>query len=370
MPQRVGRGDSPKKPNHHTRSLTVSLGRGPCPYLPGLRPHDVPRVMTRGMAKRQRTTSSIDDRRARWLLLEDFTALVSAASSPTWTGKVSDTATTATVVWQSVSSGPNWEHELVWVPCPTGSVAIHRFTPQASAKTAEELEQLRGIAMDEMAAAMAADGSDSASNVGGYHGERDLWSRPALHELSVPWLISSALQQAAAAEASALERAPIPTRPDECWFNALNPGGWNVLHTHSGSTYSATLFVADGGCCDGPDRLAGRLAFVPSAPTRARREEQSAHTLAGRALDAEGKHACCLLVDPTPGTLVVFPSFVPHFVLPTPVAAEPCTARPLRLSIAMNFGACDPVLAHVLVVPSRTGTPRVKLALEVDDAFR
>ena len=98
--------------------------------------------------------------------------------------------------------------------------------------------------------------------------------------------------------------------------------------------------------------------------------EQSAHTLAGRALDAEGKHACCLLVDPTPGTLVVFPSFVPHFVLPTPVATEPCTARPLRLSIAMNFGACDPVLAHVLVVPSRTGTPRVKLALEVDDAFR
>ena len=62
-----------------------------------------------------------------------------------------------------------------------------------------------------------------------------------------------------------------------------------------------------------------------------------------------------LLVDPVPGTFVVFPSFLPHFVLPT-VATESAVAseeqhahqrsaqqKPLRLSVAFNFGACDPV---------------------------
>ena len=78
------------------------------------------------------------------------------------------------------------------------------------------------------------------------------------------------------------------------------------------------------------------------------------------------EHAC-LLLDPTPGTCVVFPSFVPHLVLPTPAAEvlEVAAPPPLRLSLAFNFGSCDPVMAHVLVLSGRDGAVRVKLVLEI-----
>ena len=68
----------------------------------------------------------------------------------------------------------------------------------------------------------------------------------------------------------------------------------------------------------------------------------------------------CLLLDPTPGACVVFPSFVPHLVLPTP-AVEAAAAAPLRLSLAFNFGSCDPVMAHVLVLPGSDGAVRPSL---------
>jgi len=54
---------------------------------------------------------------------------------------------------------------------------------------------------------------------------------------------------------------------------------------------------------------------------------------------------------------------VPHLVLPTP-AVEAAAPAPVRLSLAFNFGSCDPVMAHVLVLPGRDGAVRVKLVLE------
>ena len=109
------------------------------------------------------------------------------------------------------------------------------------------------------------------------------------------------------------------------------------------------------------------LAHALSARYRrqASAADQRAHSFAGRGLDPALEHAC-LLIDPTPGTCVVFPSFVPHLVLPTP-AVGAAAAAPLRLSLAFNFGACDPVMAHVLVLSGRDGTVRVKLVLEIVD---
>jgi len=204
--------------------------------------------------------------------------------------------------------------------------------------------------------------------------------------------------QAAQAEAAALRRAPITTSADEAWVNVLGPGAWNVLHTHPGTTYSAVLFVTDGACCDGEWRPAGRLAFVPSGPHTLSTEQQvlslvpvagagaSARAVPGRAAPATttSPHPCAcasqahvaaregppstpvryLLIDPTPCTCVVFPSFIPHFVLPTPAAASPHDTR--RLSLAFNFGFCDPVLAHVHVLP---GVKRVKLFLEPTSVY-
>ena len=340
-------------------------------------------------------------------MLDDLQSLVIAASKVPWSGAELLSGSTALVSWESVSTGDDWQHELVWVPCAAGAVAIHRFTPQpGGASSADELARLSELAAEEMA---AGGGGESASNVGGYHGARDLWSRPELHEGALPWLVGSAVQQAAAAEAAALQQGLTPTSVDECWFNVLRPGGWNCLHTHAGSTYSAAFFVADGACCDADDPLAGRLAFLPGGPTQAgtadlharsapslsfstatlyphctrfplladtlsapcrgqaTAADQGSHSLAGCCLDPTLKHAC-LLLDPTPGTCVVFPSFVPHLVLPTP-AVEAAAAAPLRLSLAFNFGACDPVMAHLLVLSGMGGTVRVKLVLELVDVL-
>ena len=161
------------------------------------------------MCKRQRLASAeaASDPRARWIVLDDFQKAVTAASTVPWCGAELLSGSTAPVSWERVSTGPSvapdhlwhpdhWQHDLVWAPCATGAVAIHRFTPQPGASSAEELTRLSELAAEEMAG--GGGGGDSASNVGGYHGARDLWSRPELHEGALPWLVGSAVQQAAA----------------------------------------------------------------------------------------------------------------------------------------------------------------------------
>ena len=162
------------------------------------------------------------------------------------------------------------------------------------------------------------------SNVGGFHGARDLCQRLAVQSTALPTLVGEAALRAASYEAGQIGRTPISTRVSEAWFNALSPGGWNVLHTHPGATYSGVLFLSDGGavCADDGDgqgaatterALAGRLALIPCAPPSLSDD----HRLHVRAAPADEEvELRFLLLDPTPGTYIMFPSFVPHFVLP------------------------------------------------------
>lgn len=364
---------------------------------PSVTPADTPRARKRARTE-EPTTSG-----ARWLTIADPLSLLAKASAPPWHGACVDGAySTHPVAWEHVEAGDHWDHEVIWLPCSKGAAAaaIHRFSPRDVEVMSSLLGELHGQARAEMAAGECL---DQASNVGGFHGERDLFSREQVLEGALPWLVGGAVQQAAQAEAAELGRAPIATSADEAWFNALGPGGWNVLHTHPGTTYSGALFVAKGGrCCDHDDgrddRLAGRLVFVGDAPSlkQGRHDEQNraphlrrtARTAAAAAATAGAAERRFLLVDPTPGTCVVFPSFVPHFVLPTAPARpgggdEGCgsgnsdgggggggggEAPALRLSVAFNFGACDPVVAHAFVQPGRHGA-RVKLVLETVDLF-
>ena len=145
-----------------------------------------------------------------------------------------------------------------------------------------------------------------------------------------------------------------------------------MLHTHPGSTYSGVFYLADGFAAE-EGKLAGRLALLPGAPP-ALPDYQRPHLRPGpeRCADSAAEAALqdrVLLIEPTPGTCVVFPSFVPHFVIPTgppPPDGTPAVAEgapPRRLSVAFNFGSCEPVLAQVVVLPG-CGGPRVKLVLE------
>ena len=241
-----------------------------------------------------------------------------------------------------VTAGSGWErHERLLCPrCPGDDgaypcFAVHRLTHGPGAASLLN-EKLRAIA-DTLDGATA----EAASTVGGWHSSRDLCTWPAACSAELPALLASAVDLAAG-------RAATNVAVDEAWLNSLDRGGWNTLHTHPGSVLSGVYYVADGGCCEhGADGLAGRLALIPTAPTRLSSEQLEAHVVSR----LECPPGCTppsqeafdyLLVEPTPGTCVVWPSFVPHFVLPAavaPAAANDDAQRPRRrVSVAFNAG--------------------------------
>jgi hypothetical protein len=350
-------------------------------------------VTTRPAAMTDRCDSST------WLAADDPLALLAAASTPTWQlpfDRLERTSHFEPVEWQQPKGSTHCplNHDVVWCERPTGSVAIHRFKHQSPKMQQDVIEEVLALTAQE---SPSEDQSSNVGGEGGFHGERDLLDRPEVQMSAMARSIRDAVNCASHAEAAALGRAPIATSGDEAWINALGAGGFNAIHIHPGSTYSAVLFAATGGCGedDPSQRLAGRLAFVPSMapdvqasatdgsvpsplnPEAFAYRNEAAHLLAydgdGQGPPSPQAHRL-LLIDPTPGTIVVFPSFLPHFVLPCPPSSHQMTAASgndvtsLRLSVAANFGACEPVLAHTVVLPSS----HVKLVFEVAEqlAFR
>ena len=267
----------------------------------------------------------------------------------------------------------NWAHEVLRCPRAEGDVAVHRFTPRQPQP--ELLASLLELVRHDMAAGTAL--SDPASNIGGWHGQRDLWMRPAFHRTGLPQHISAAIKRATQSEAAALGALPVSTSCDEAWFNVCGAGGWNRVHTHAASTYACVFFVADGGCC-ATATPSGRLVFVPNQPetlpdyhlqqVRRRGALPKNSTEAAKAAHAALPERAAaperaakrrkvgaanlaspqfLAIDPVPGTCVVFPAFLPHFVVPAGAQRQSATDQESgepRVSIALNFGACDPII--------------------------
>jgi len=130
----------------------------------------------------------------RWLELEEPHSLLEQACAPPWEGELGR-YTAQAVEWElAAAAGGSWEHHLVWCERSAGAVAIHRFTPRAAAAGALQglATRLSALAAEEMAAGSS---SESASNVGGFHGERDLWWRPEVQESLLPELVGNAVQQ-------------------------------------------------------------------------------------------------------------------------------------------------------------------------------
>lgn len=204
---------------------------------------------------------------AVWLQLDRPDQLLEKANSSSWNYRdgLLDGATAEPAVWeqQQPCSDSAAAHDVVWAPRAEGDVGIHRFRPGDGADMAQLLSELKKLGQQEMAAGA---NTDAASNVGGFHGARDLWSRPELAELwEFPTAVGAALKRATQTEALALDQVPKPTACDEAWFNMTGPDGWNRMHTHAGSTYACVVFVSDGGCCKA-EQFGGRLCFVTNQP--------------------------------------------------------------------------------------------------------
>ena len=346
---------------------------------------------------------------ARVLHLEDDCfALLAKSIAPPWDMSQIGAWHDRPAAWERQdSSGAPFEHFVVRCPrsdCE-GCVVIHRLVFYDSRPADAVLCRL-ALALEQ--GEQHADSPLTASAVGGFHSDRAVWERAEIQATDLPARVSLAMAHVASVdkvlrggsnseEESELARArrPASTVPVEAWLNVSRGGDWNTLHTHPGSSYSASYYASapahakaaraspevyrsghggDAQHCQklgeegavGGEResgevkqmrldaiLSGRLVLFPEAPftlsdAQAAQLAPSAPSTLGtqseHASGREGDHTTTqnqaprslthLVCDPVPGTLLVFPSFVPHFVhpiLPDAVpGCEPMVGRAIR----------------------------------------
>jgi len=98
----------------------------------------------------------------------------------------------------------------------------------------------------------------------------------------------------------------------DCWANVLRRGQYNIVHDHPGATWSGVYYVSDGKR-DNDDRLNGKLELL---------DPRMGVNVLGR---EEGRY----FVEPLPGLMVMFPSWLKHMVHPFFGSGE-------RISISFN----------------------------------
>lgn len=165
--------------------------------------------------------------------------------------------------------------------------------------------------------------SITASNIGGWHSTRDLteWGGAAARELLDK--TRSAINQLTADRTG---KRVEPNWVSEAWANVNGSHGFNAPHYHPGSFWSASYYVADGGCAADP-ALGGEFEmFDPRGPV----PMMHAPSLKFAGEDG-GAAGSTHLIRPRPGLLFIFPSFLIHGV-------RPYRGTGLRISVAMNFG--------------------------------
>jgi uncharacterized protein (TIGR02466 family) len=154
------------------------------------------------------------------------------------------------------------------------------------------------------------------SNVGGWHSDLEFLQRdlPCARELAqrVERVINELTRRVARPQA-----APQRIRFDvESWANVLGPGGYHSLHNHPNAFWSGVYYVTDNEAVD-DHPLSGKLELVDPRPGASLRYADLTN-LYGR-----------FLLSPRAGQMIVFPSWLQHFVHPYFGGAE-------RISVAFN----------------------------------
>jgi uncharacterized protein (TIGR02466 family) len=118
------------------------------------------------------------------------------------------------------------------------------------------------------------------------------------------------------AKACAFDLAGRKLKLDSIWVNVLKPGGAHSGHIHPHSVVSGTVYVETplgGGAIRFEDP---RLPLLMAAPPRAE--------------DAPDPLRSFVTVEPRPGTILLWESWLRHEVLPSTAKAE-------RISISFNY---------------------------------
>ncbi len=130
----------------------------------------------------------------------------------------------------------------------------------------------------------------------------------------------------------ALRLPPRGLEIERSWINIFKPGAQEAQHTHDGSLLSCSYYVEapkDCGCIVLPDPISARQSYRAFTKT-------SGNDLLTRREIA---------VEPQPGRLVMFESWLPHYV-------QCNKSDKVRISIAMNLREARPhVSAQALAAP-------------------
>jgi uncharacterized protein (TIGR02466 family) len=101
------------------------------------------------------------------------------------------------------------------------------------------------------------------------------------------------------------------------WANINRRGHWNRMHYHPGSTWSGTYYVDAGEAPPTDLPSAGKISFMDPV-------------LASQMTFFSGLVRQNFEIDPVAGLMVMFPSYLPHFV-------HPYLGERPRISIAFNI---------------------------------
>jgi uncharacterized protein (TIGR02466 family) len=152
------------------------------------------------------------------------------------------------------------------------------------------------------------------TNVGGWQSRHDLftWPEPECQQL-VGWIgegVHALMNEGADAQAAAGMQVVG-------WANVNGPGNYNKPHAHPGSMWSGVYYVEPGDRPEG-DSSSGLIEFMDPR-------------VAVDMMDLPGlRFSDRFTIVPTAGLLVLFPSWLVHYVNPYHGSAE-------RISIAFNI---------------------------------
>ncbi len=152
------------------------------------------------------------------------------------------------------------------------------------------------------------------SNQNGWHSNLDFFQRPEASFARLRSFISDAIWQATRqiSPGFAFDACSIQA---EGWINVNGRGAYNAPHDHPGWAWSGTYYVA---CLSSAETRGGMIEFLDPRTGI-------------RAVTVEGANcfASKVAITPEPGMLIVFPSFLRHWVYPNEQDAD-------RISIAFN----------------------------------
>jgi uncharacterized protein (TIGR02466 family) len=160
-----------------------------------------------------------------------------------------------------------------------------------------------------------ADRGVKMSNVGGWHSRSDLfqWNADCVRTLRDRAIASTQEMTWLVVTGGVPRKVSLQT---ECWANISRRGHYNSVHDHPGMTWSGVYYVS-AGKADNNDPANGRLELL---------DPRVGVSVFGR---EEGFLGGRYFIEPLPGLMVIFPSWLKHMVHPFIGSGE-------RISIAFN----------------------------------